>query len=773
MAEKRRFSVDDILTCKIAGEVSAGPGGRVAYTLREADRDESTYRAHIWSVEPGAEPVRLTRGEKNTNTPRWAPDGRHLAFLTSRPNGKNGGDDGGPKTQVWLLPAAGGEAFALTKAEKGIRSYVWMPDGQALLYVTEEPEQDATKARKAKEKKQKLDAIVEHAERRRRQIFLIEAKEGAEAKRIHAGDLGLNAINVSPDGKQIVFNTNYTGIAEDSLKYDLWLLEIETGETRQLTSGTGGCWGAAFSPDSSQIAFFAPREPKLSFSRSELFAVDTAGGDLVNLTNRNADLVGDVVDLAWESNEALIIAAIEATSTQLYRFAVGSGEATRLSRPDEVVFGGFDLSADRRSLAYVSEGPFSMPEVIRVDLPSGEGPVTLTDLNPWLKEEIEWGTQQVITWENEGWTVDGILALPPEYTGKGRLPLLVYVHGGPKSRTPNTLRQYFSFQAMAAQGYAVLAPNYRGGAGRGHAFAVANRCDLGGGDFRDIMAGVDQVIARGIADPDRMGILGGSYGGYMTNWAIGQTNRFKAAVSLFGIFSLVTDYSQSDWPGWELGYLDGYWWDNPEPYTRCAPATHVKQMQTPVLIIHGDADNNTNPANSREMYQSLRHLGRTVQYVRYPREGHGLQEPNHKKDEYRRVFDWFQRYLLEQTEIAEGAVEQAGASLTAGGLTAAESYSGRKPKGRFAELALRVAPAEKPLKLDLSEVRLVAVEGDLTWEIGVAGVVAGSLLIPAGGPLEMGEPTDLRLAFDLPQEAKGETWRLETPNFPPMKLTLR
>lgn len=768
---KRRFSIDEILACKIPTEVSAGPGSRIAFTLREADREESTHRAHLWVVEPGSEPVRLTRGEKNANTPRWSPDGRHLAFLTNRPNGKAG--DEGPRTQVWLLPAGGGEAFCLTRAEKGIRSYRWMPDGRSILYVADEPEQEAVKARQTREKKQKLDAIVEHEGRRRRQIFLIEAKEGAEPKRIHAGDLGLNAVNISPDGRYLVYNTNYTGIAEDSLTYDLWLLEIATGKSRRLTSGTGGCWGATFSPDSTQIAFFAPREPKYSYSRSELFVVPSAGGDLVNLTDRNPALQGDVTDLAWESDEALLVAFVEATSTQIYRYVAATGEATRLTRENEVVFGGFDLSADGRTLAYVSEGPLTMPEVVQVDLKGAEGPVTLTNLNPFLQTEIEWGTQEVITWENEGWRIDGILALPPTYKQGERLPLLVYVHGGPKSRTPNTLRQYFSFQALAAQGYAVLAPNYRGGAGRGNAFAVANRSDLGGGDFRDIMAGVDHLITSGIADGERMGILGGSYGGYMTNWAIGQTDRFKAAVSLFGIFSLVTDYSQSDWPGWELGYLDGYWWENPEPYTRCAPATYVTNMKTPVLIIHGDADNNTNPANSREMYQSLRHLGRTVQYVRYPREGHGLQEPNHKRDEYRRVFDWFRHYLLQESAVAEGTVERDGASLTPTVTAGPAAYSGRRPKGRFVELLLQVTPGSQPLKLDLGEMRLKAEEGVVTWEVGVAGVVAGSLLIPAGGPVEIGSPAALSVVFDLPEEASTGDWQLESSTFPLVAITFR
>jgi dipeptidyl aminopeptidase/acylaminoacyl peptidase len=773
LAPTRLFTVDDVLAFKIAGELSVGPGPRVAYTLREADREESSYRSHIWLAAPGEEPVQLTRGEKNCAGALWSPDGRFLAFISARPAGKNGdggNGNGNGKSQVWLLPAAGGEAFCLTKAPLGVRGFEWAPDSRSLLFVADEPEGEAEKARREKEKKQKFDAAVEHGERRRRQVWRVEAKAGPEAKLLFDGDFGLSSIALSPDWQELAYTTNYTGWREDYRKADLWVLNLESGQTRQLTAGTGGVGGPAWSPDSSRIAFAAPHDPALSYSRTELFVVPAAGGAITNVCALAPAFEGEVTEHAWVTPDQVLINAEEGCYARIYRMDLTSGALTRLT-PEHEVVSDLSLSHDLRYLAYLTETATSVPEVILLDLDRDTAEAaTLTDLNPALKSEITWGEQQVIQWQAEdGLTIEGVLTLPPDHKEGERHPLAVYIHGGPHGRTPDRLRQYMNFQVLAAKGYAVLAPNYRGGSGRGHAFGIANRRDLGGADYRDIMTGVDHVISLGVADGDRMGILGGSYGGYMTNWAIGQTDRFKAAISMFGIFSLITDYSQSSIPGWETGYLGGYWWAEGELYARCSPATHVQQMTTPVLIIHGEADDNTFPANSREMYQALRHLGRTVEYVHYPREGHGLTEPNHKLDEYRRVLAWFERHILGVAPVPEGSVEQDGSRLEVAAVLPVESYSGRKPKGRFVEVVLRLTPASV-LKLDLSQVRLLAEQDGLKWEAGVAGVAAGLLLVPTAGTLEMGAPAALTLVFDLPTRAPSGAWRLVTQVLPPVQI---
>ena len=329
-----------------------------------------------------------------------------------------------------------------------------------------------------------------------------------------------------------------------------------------------------------------------------------------------------------------------------------------------------DLACDPggRSLAYVQESATALPEIFLRD-EHGQAH-QLTQLNADFAKNYLLPRQEVVSWTSpDGLAIEGVLTLPEgeekekrrrgeeenqeaveaQSTPNSQLstpyPLIVQIHGGPKGRSTNTLQNYSMAPVWAAEGYAVLRPNFRGSEGYGNDFAVANRRDLGGGDFNDIMAGVDWCIAQSIADPKKLGVMGGSYGGYMTNWAIGHTNRFKAAVSMFGIFHLQTDYSNSELSRWENDYAGAYYWEDPEIYRRMSPGTYLDAIQTPTLIIHGDEDSNTFISNSKELYQALRHRGVTAQFVHYPREGHGVREPNHKMDEMRRCFVWMDKYV--------------------------------------------------------------------------------------------------------------------------------
>ena len=353
-----------------------------------------------------------------------------------------------------------------------------------------------------------------------------------------------------------------------------------------------------------------------------------------------------------------------------------------------------DMSRDPGSdaLAYIQESATTLPEVAMRD-PAGVVHV-LTKLNADFADTYILPRQEVVTWTTEeGFTIEGVLTYPNEGTGNREqgtgeekrrggeeekettdvgalsaafnftapapalvnassvpcslfpVPLIVQIHGGPKGRSANTLQNYSMAPVWAGEGYAVLRPNFRGSEGYGNAFAVANRRDLGGGDFRDIMAGVDHVIGLGVADGERLGVMGGSYGGYMTNWVIGHTDRFKGAVSMFGIFHLQTDYSNSELSRWENDYMGAYYWEDPEIYRRLSPGSYIEAIKTPTLIIHGDDDTNTFISNSKELYQALRHRGVQAQFVHYPREGHGVREPNHKQDEVRRCLAWMDKYV--------------------------------------------------------------------------------------------------------------------------------
>ncbi|HZP81703.1 MAG TPA: S9 family peptidase [Chthonomonadaceae bacterium] len=427
------------------------------------------------------------------------------------------------------------------------------------------------------------------------------------------------------------------------------MLDLATGTAVKLVERPGGKIHPRWSPDGRQIAFLSWLDPNFSYSRHTLF-VAAVSESLEAATPSPARVLTaaafdyDLNEFVWSRHDGVIY-AIAAVGTQSEVYAITAEATTRQEREKtEAELEDIDADAESGTLVYVQETNTALPEIC---LRAPDGAVhTLTKLNAEFAETYRLPRQEVVRWTSpDGLSIEGVLTYPLDYEEGTRVPLIVQIHGGPKGRATNTLRSYSMPPVWAAEGYAVLQPNFRGSEGYGNAFALANRRDLGGGDFADIMAGVDWCLAQGIADPERLGVMGGSYGGFMTNWAIGHTDRFRAAISMFGIFHLQTDYSNSELSRWDNEYLGAYYWEDPEIYRRLSPGSYIENIKTPTLILHGDEDNNTFISNSKELYQALRHRGVTTQFVHYPREGHGLGEPNHKLDELRRCLAWMDRYV--------------------------------------------------------------------------------------------------------------------------------
>ncbi|MEW6284104.1 MAG: S9 family peptidase, partial [Candidatus Eremiobacterota bacterium] len=548
---------------------------------------------------------------------------------------------------------------------------------------------DARLDEEASKLERRADAEVEGEERRPCLLSRMDAGTG-ESELLLAGDPGLADVAVSSDGK-ILLAGNATGQEDGDHAFNLFLLE--GGKLRPLTSFRGGraprgytydgFQGAIeprFSPDGRSVAFLSHLQERLNFSRADVYILNLEGGALRNVS-AGSDRYAQT--LAWEGN-TLLFCASDGTGQRFYRVDPAAGTVRPLTVGDGY-WESLALSRDGRVAAGVFEDATRPPEVylIPIDHPEAARPVTR------LNEQVSaWrlASQEVLRYESEGLRLEGTVIRPLDLPPGKKAPLLVQIHGGPLGNTPNRLRHHLALQWLASRGYAIFAPNYRGSEGYGDRFARMNRGDLGGGDYRDIMAGVDALVAQGWVDPERMGVMGGSYGGYMTNWIVGHTGRFRAAVSMYGIFSLVTDFSNSNIPSFETDYLGPYWWEDPEAYRRQSPSTFVESIRTPVLILHGESDVNTDIANSREMYTALSKLGRPVEFVRYPREGHGLtDEPNHARDVILRITAWFDRHLLEVPAAPPGwtlrlvEVDEA-------------DYEGIQPAdgGRFVEVAVAV-----------------------------------------------------------------------------------
>ncbi len=791
-AGRVKITIDELIAARVPADLCLSPdGARLAYTVRsfDSDRAEYVHQIHVQPLSAG-KARQYTFREAGAVHPRFSPDGAWIAFL-GRPSaapaesGETAQDDA-ERAQVFALPVDGGEAKQLTRFEHGAQAFEWLPNGAGIVVLAEEETGPPERALKDKEVESKNDAAVELGDRRRQQFWIVELKSGDEV-RVGAGVFGIEPpFSVAPDGASVAYAANLTAAPGGGNAYDLYVLDVASGTSRRLTDRHGAEKAPRFSPDGRQVAFVAPATAEISYSRPTLFVVPATGGTPRPISARSDRDLEEEGELRFAPDGRSILAVVHrGTDAPIWRFDMASGEGSEIVGGTRVCS---SLAVGRSgALAFVGEGPAEAPEIYTAAL-DGTGLRKVTDLIPQARE---WaiGQASVIRWAgSDGKEVEGILVTPPGYRAGTRVPLLVYPHGGPQWRDPNVLLD--NRQAYAAEGYALLLPEYRGSTGYGDAWAVADMKDLGGGDFRDIMAGVDKVIAMGVADPARLGIFGGSYGGYLTNWAITQTDRFKGAVSWYGIWNLVTDFSNSFYLEWEPDYLRAHYWDDWELYLSRSPARYVTKVKTPVLILHGEDDDNTSLANSREMWTALRALGKPVEFVHYPREGHGFMEPNHQKDVFRRTLRHMDRYV----KGGEAADPRPGETVTAGGLELLvagcerrDDLAGRKPKAGSLFLAVTLVLKDarsKPARLSLkvggagSEAVLVDGAGRASPPAGALATALGESLLFAGeGELAVvpdgnGEPHALPVVLVFEVREGSADLRLKVKDFRAVRIDL-
>lgn len=757
-----------ILSIKRLSDPQLHPdGSRVVFTVQEADFTDSRWTTHLWLTEwlspqgnvescmddiPGGAAMReemqpdrdfelepdqgddegaqpgpaeltrqLTFSHEGECDPRWSPDGRWLAFLSTRcdPTQSDEEDeDEEPRYQIWVLPLDGGEARCITDETEGIIDYAWTNDSEHFVYLTPQPRAAPLESLARARESRKADVWLEHGEPRLR-LFRRTHIEEKRPELLFAVGFGVDRFAISPDGERIAYLTNYTGDENDYHIDDLYLRHIGQQKTVKLVRRAGGKYRLRWSPNGRRIALISWYDPDLSYSREAVYCVDALDDDDFDALAPDSGLLCSDRDPSTEGDIDLAT-AIRSADRRMAR--PGVREAALLTPYDRDVIayewwdndtivalfacGAYDrlmrctqhsceampaaASAVRSSLAvhseagvavYVKETSSLFPEIVLCDQEGNEHP--LTALNTAFVDSHRLPRQELIVWRGaDGAEIEGVLTYPIDYSAGRAYPMVVQLHGGPKGRATDTMLDYPMPPIWASEGYLVLRPNYRGSEGYGHAFAIANRRDLGGKDFEDVMTGVDHCIELGLADPDKLGILGGSYGGFLTNWAIGHTDRFRAAISLFGIFSLTTDYSNSRLSRWEHEYLGAYYWEDPELYRRLSPSAYLQNIRTPTLILHGDEDDNTSISNSREMYRALRQLGVAVQFVSYPREGHGIQEPNHRLDEMRRALAWMDRYVLGQGTQAVYRLGDTSVSLCGRFRLCIENLEAISPIGR-------------------------------------------------------------------------------------------
>lgn len=603
-------------------------GTRIAYVLSRADLEKSAYDTDVWVIDAdGRNDRQLTRARGADLRPRWSPDGTRIAFLSDR-DGKNA---------VHVIDVAGGESRKLIDVPAAVREFEWSPDGKWMAFTRF----DELTAEEGKRAREKDDARVV-GEGRKPVHLHIAGADGLGARRLTSGEFSVTTFSWSPDGRTIAFERAPGLTLDDLYRSDIYRIAVESGEVRPLVVRPGLDHFPTFSRDGKWLAFTTTGGVHDWLREHEVHVMPAEGGPSRNVS-QNYDRTPDAIQ--W-SGGALWIEGPWNSTTQLYRVSAdGSGWTDTTKFEGEV--SGADVHGDRA--VYVRQSLTEPPELYA-------GTTRLTNHNAAYRDRTL-GETRLIRWKNpkDGLEIEGLLTLPIGYKG-GRVPLITFVHGGPANRFEQAYLGYlahiFAPQVLAAHGYAILRPNPRGSGGYGVAFRQANRNDWAGMDWLDINAGINHLIASGIADPERLGMMGWSYGGYMTAWAIGHSDRFRAFTAGAAVTDLLSFHGTTDVRDFVPFYFDRT--DRPfddgadghaplslELLRSRSPVWHLKKSAAKVLILHGEADERVPLSQGTMLYRLLDELGVDVKMVVYPRTGHQVREPKLRMDMMRRNLEHF------------------------------------------------------------------------------------------------------------------------------------
>jgi len=655
---KRPLRIGDLHRLRTVGDPQRSPNGRwVAYTVTSVDSAKDRSDTDVWMTSwDGRETVRLTSTPEAESSPRWSPDNRWLAFVSGRQEGKGG--------QIWLLDRRGGEAQRITQVTGGISDFAWSPDSRRLVLVVSEETDSAARADTAGTKTPKPIVIDRYGFKRDIVGYLGTRRSGLALFDVGARKLeSLTATAMdddtpswSPDGSRIAFVRRAPAEPGKVDPGDVYVVEARAGaEPLRLTDYAGPDGGRpAWSPDGRWIAFLRGDEPKYSAYHQYRIAIVAADGSaparvLTGTTDRPFSAPTFSAD-----GRSILALLVDDRAQQLVRVRVADGAVERVTDGQRVVtsYSAPDGAADAR-IAVLASTPDRAPEVHAIE----RGTLRrLTTVNDSLFAELQLaGVADFTSRSADGTEVHSLLTRPAGATG-GRHPLLLYIHGGPNSQDNYGFN--FDRELFAAQGYAVLQVNYRGSNGRGAAYQKAIFADWGNREVADLLGAVDEAVKQGIADPERLGIGGWSYGGILTDYTIATTPRFKAAVSGAGSALQLSMYGSDQYVSqYELEL--GAPWQNPELWMKLSyPFFKADRIRTPTLFLVGEKDFNVPAIGSEQMYQALRALGVPTQLVIYPGQFHGITTPSFRRDRYERYLAWWNRHL----DPRAPAAAQAGAA---------------------------------------------------------------------------------------------------------------
>jgi dipeptidyl aminopeptidase/acylaminoacyl peptidase len=644
---KRPLNADDLFNLKEVRDPQRSPEGKwVAYTVARAIKDTDKNDTDVWMVSwDGQQQVQVTSSPEAESSPRWSPDGKYLAFLSSRQGAKG--------AQVWLLNRAGGEAVKLTDIKGGISDYAWSPDSKRFVLVVQDPDPseppDQDKEKKDSEPKTPKPIVIDRyyfkadvrgylrGEHSHLQLFDIAAKK---AEPLTPGAFDEEAPAWSPDGSQVAFIRRHgEGDVDKAPNRDLFVIEARAGaKEKRLTTTTADESGRpAWSPDGRSLAYLLGDELRYSaYDQNRLAVMPAAGGPTRILTDA---LDRPVRAPFWTADGSILFGVSDDRSEHIAKIPASGGRIEKLVAGARVM-NSFSAGTDG-GLAVISSTSTEVPEIYALE--AGKLRQLSHQNDDWFKGVLLGTTEEFAAATKDGTDVHGLIVKPPSFQTGRRYPTLLRIHGGPNGQDSNAFS--FERELLAASGYVVVAVNYRGSNGRGSAYQKAIFADWGNKEVIDLLGAMDHVQKLDYVDSTRLGIGGWSYGGILTNYTIATDGRFKAAISgagssnqisMYGTDMYITQYENELGPPWK----------NPDLWIKLSyPFFHADRIRTPTLFMGGEKDFNVPLLGGEQMYQALRSLGVETELVIYPNQFHGITIPSYKKDRLERYVAWYDKYL--------------------------------------------------------------------------------------------------------------------------------
>lgn len=658
---KQRFTPETLLRMRFVSDAQISPDGeRVAFVESwiEEDKQDSLrrpiYRSTIWHLNRETrDQRRMTFSHRGRDSmPRWSPDGTRLAFLSSRAGGK---------PQIYVLEMDGGEACQLTDVFFGVQEVAWRPDGKALAFVSRgHHDEDTQRIGKLRDEliTERLPFKFDNVgllPAERAHIWLVEVNDPQNARKISSIDRDHYAISWAPDGSAIAWISAPTPDLEDSGISDLFVLELETGEERMLTRSLGPLTNSGWRPDSKRVAFIGHDNRRGGGTDEALWVVWRHGGTPRNLCGDLGMPVGNSVlsdtrlgaypqDPIWEPDSMVYVCATSRGHTDIYGIPKPGNEIQRLTDFTGPTVSGYTRA---KGVTVFTGSTPTQTESVYMRQPDGRTEM-LYRSNAALLDEHEMVVPEQVLFEGaEGLEVEGWVMKPLGLEKGQRYPLILTIHGGPHGAFGYGF--FHEFQTLAAAGFGVLFINPRGSTGYGEDFRALVRQNFGENDYIDLMRAVDLATGWDWVDADRLGVMGGSYGGYMSNWITAHSHRFKAAATLRCLSNLTSFYGTSDiGPRFSEDEFGGNPWEHPEIYLKRSPIFYVHNVKTPTLVMHAEQDHRCPIDQGEQWYTALKRLGVPTRFVRFPREGHELSrsgEPLHRVGRLEYLLDWFGHYL--------------------------------------------------------------------------------------------------------------------------------